>query len=70
MVDADANDLLVDLAELAMKRREELGLPAWLLVDRIGAVAGGAPKRDQKVARMKSGRQAVNAPGLHPATDW
>lgn len=32
MVDADANDLLVDLAELAMKRREELGLPAWLQI--------------------------------------
>jgi putative DNA primase/helicase len=32
MVDADANDLLIDLAELAMKRREELGLPAWLQI--------------------------------------
>ncbi|EBK3072106.1 origin of replication binding family protein [Salmonella enterica] len=32
MVDADANDLLVDLAELAMKRREEMGLPAWLQI--------------------------------------
>jgi putative DNA primase/helicase len=32
MVDADANDLLVDLAELAMARREELGLPAWLQI--------------------------------------
>ncbi|WP_407261579.1 hypothetical protein [Klebsiella quasipneumoniae] len=33
MVDADANDLLVGrLAELAMKRREEMGLPAWLQI--------------------------------------
>jgi putative DNA primase/helicase len=29
MVDADANDLLIDFAELVMKRREELGLPVW-----------------------------------------
>ncbi|MDE9517857.1 origin of replication binding family protein [Xenorhabdus bovienii] len=29
MVDADANDLLVELAELAIKRREEIGLPVW-----------------------------------------
>ncbi|WP_237387314.1 plasmid replication protein, CyRepA1 family [Xenorhabdus sp. Sc-CR9] len=29
MVDADANDLLVELAELAIKRREEIGLSPW-----------------------------------------
>ncbi|ECA8972953.1 hypothetical protein ETB55_21960 [Salmonella enterica subsp. enterica serovar Omuna] len=29
LVDADANDMLVELCELAMQRREDKGLPAW-----------------------------------------
>lgn len=29
LVDADANDMLVQLCELAVERRSELGLPAW-----------------------------------------
>lgn len=29
MVDADANDMLIELCELASERRAELGLPAW-----------------------------------------
>ncbi|MCP6582383.1 hypothetical protein NL505_28550, partial [Klebsiella pneumoniae] len=32
MVDADANDLLLDLAELALQRREKMGLLAWLQI--------------------------------------
>ncbi|MEL2282401.1 hypothetical protein AAER89_29135, partial [Klebsiella pneumoniae] len=35
MVNAASNDLLVDLAELATKRREEMGLPAWLQIQVI-----------------------------------